>query len=377
MKMLRNICCPLAALAAATALSGCSRESQSALPPAPVSDSGARESAASSASDTGAIGVASVRGEATPDKITTCNGYSPCIGGTNSGSGPGVEGVNRGSGNGLYALADNNDGVNGTTVNPSKSQRGRSGVYGADNSSDGGSGNAGVSGSSTSGLGVIGTTTSFNGVFGQSTSNFGVVAQSGSNVSLAASVSTGDFSPAIWAIGGTTNDSNGYSIATFQSDGTPAFWVDNGYNTHVNGLIYTTGPCQYGCARGRGGQVASYVAQSSTPILEDNGESRLQSGQARIGIDASLAPAIDEGASYEVFVSPEGPSNGLYVTAKTATGFRVVESEGGRSTIAFSYRIIAKPYGTHAARLPIVTPAQMPHVVPINTPRELPRKPGA
>jgi hypothetical protein len=336
-----------------TALFGCARQAQSALPPAPIPDS-------------------AVLGQAVPDTIKTCDRPTACIGGTNWSSGPGVEGVNKGYGNGVYALANNNDGIDGTTVNPSNTQLNRSGVYGADNSTDGGGGNAGVSGSSTYWYGVQGNSTSHWGVLGQSTYSFGVVAQSDGLPLLTFPASTTELQT-IQSLGGTSNDSNGYNLATFQNNGTPAFWVDNASNAHVNGLIYTLGSCSAGCSRTRGARVASYVAQSSTPILEDRGEARLSGGQTRIAIDPSLARAIAQGATYVVFVSPEGPSHGLYVTAKTSAGFRVVENDGGRSAIAFSYRIEAKPLAIHAARLPVVAAAQMPHAVPVRAPKELPR----
>jgi hypothetical protein len=290
------------------------------------------------------------------------------------GAGPGVEAVNEGSGNGVYALANSNDGIDGTTDNPSYSRPGRSGVYGADGSTDGGGGNAGVSGSSSTNIGVLGSSTSHWGVFGQSSYSIGVVAQSAYGTSLYTTTPKNfNENPAIQSLGGTSNDSNGYNLATFQNNGTPAFWVDNASNAHVNGLIYTLGSCSGGCARTGGARVGSYAAQSSTPILEDRGEGRLSSGQTRIAIDPSLATAIDQGAAYVVFVAPEGPSHGLYVTAKTSTGFRVVENDGGRSAVAFSYRIEAKPLGIHAARLPVVSAAQMPHAVSVRTPKELPR----
>jgi hypothetical protein len=57
------------------------------------------------------------------------------------------------------------------------------------------------------------------------------------------------------------------------------------------------------------------------------------------------------------------PSHGLYVTDKTAAGFRVAENDGGHASIAFGYRIVAKPYGVTASRLPVVTAAQVPHLV--------------
>ena len=148
-----------------------------------------------------------------------------------------------------------------------------------------------------------------------------------------------------------------------QADGTLALWVTNDGNAHVNGLIYTNGSCTKGCDRTHGDRVVSYAAQSSAPMLDDVGEGRLAGGQARIAIDPSLARAIDPSAPYVVFVSPEGQSRGLYVTNRTPGGFTVAENDGGRSSISFGYRIVAKPYGVNAARLPVTTAAQMPHAV--------------
>jgi hypothetical protein len=56
-----------------------------------------------------------------------------------------------------------------------------------------------------------------------------------------------------------------------------------------------------------------------------------------------------------VFVTPEGDSNGLYVV-KGAGGFLVREQHGGRSTVPFDYRIVAKPREERGTRLARVTP---------------------
>jgi hypothetical protein len=305
-----------------------------------------------------------VRGPAVSGDVKTCDKASACIGGTNLGSGPAVQGLNSGSGDGLNALAYYNDGVNGTTTNPSYSRQPRSGVYGADNAQGSGNYNAGVTGSSSTGLGVWGSSVNHWGVFGlgQGTGG-GVVAQSFSGVSIAASPTSATEIQTIQAIGGTSGDKVGSSLETVQADGTPGFWSDDNSNAHVNGLLYTLGSCSGGCARRSGEREASYAAQSSTPILQDIGEGRLIAGQARVAIDASLARAIDQRASYLVEVSAEGPSHGLYVADRTATSFRVVENDGGHATIPFGYRIVATPQGSHAARLPIITPAQMPRGV--------------
>jgi hypothetical protein len=89
----------------------------------------------------------------------------------------------------------------------------------------------------------------------------------------------------------------------------------------------------------------------TTPQLEDVGSATLSSGRAVVRFDAALADVIDVRAGYRVFLTPDGDSKGLYVEQKTAGGFVVRESQGGRSTIAFDYRIVAKPLRLHGERL--------------------------
>ena len=104
-----------------------------------------------------------------------------------------------------------------------------------------------------------------------------------------------------------------------------------------------------------GAKLKTYLASQSLPTMEDFGEGQLVNGQAAIPLEHQFASTIDTSRSYLVFITPEGDSNGLYVTSKSANGFVVRESKGGRSTLAFQYRIIAHPYGDASARLAGVT----------------------
>jgi hypothetical protein len=91
----------------------------------------------------------------------------------------------------------------------------------------------------------------------------------------------------------------------------------------------------------------------SQPTREDYGEAQLANGQAYVRLDPAFANIIDHRAGYLVFLTPEGPSQGLYVTGKSIAGFFVRENPGGHATIGFQYRIVAKPYGVKAQRLPM------------------------
>src|SRR5262249_48964375 len=83
---------------------------------------------------------------------------------------------------------------------------------------------------------------------------------------------------------------------------------------------------------------------------------------------------------YRVFPAPEGDCRGLFVRRKSATTFEVRELMGGKSSIAFSYRIVGRrkdikehrrfakidtrlpipPAVTRAPRQPMPTPPRSP-----------------
>jgi hypothetical protein len=68
-------------------------------------------------------------------------------------------------------------------------------------------------------------------------------------------------------------------------------------------------------------------------------------------------------SSYGIFgASSTGGAgvSGLYVAAKSARGFIVREAQGGRSTIAFDYRIVATALGGAGQRMSTTTNASMP-----------------
>ncbi|HEY5096277.1 MAG TPA: hypothetical protein VII69_14285 [Candidatus Eremiobacteraceae bacterium] len=113
-----------------------------------------------------------------------------------------------------------------------------------------------------------------------------------------------------------------------------------------------------------GGQrITSYATTSTTPNIEDFGEAQLTAGQAYVSLRPAYASAIDSRYSYMVFITPEGDTRGLYVTQKTPAGFVVRENQGGRSEAVFSYRVVAKPFGSApAAMRPERAPShQLPH----------------
>jgi hypothetical protein len=97
--------------------------------------------------------------------------------------------------------------------------------------------------------------------------------------------------------------------------------------------------------------VSLYAMESPENWFEDFGSGHLTDGAATIEIDPTFAQTVSLDAGYHVFLTPNGDCDVLYVTAKTATGFAVREAKGGKSNVAFDYRIVAKRKGLEGLRL--------------------------
>lgn len=95
-----------------------------------------------------------------------------------------------------------------------------------------------------------------------------------------------------------------------------------------------------------------YDMQSPDVWYEDFGEGTLVGGKAEIKIAADFAAAVDT-ASYHVFLTSHDPaSKGLAVAARQADRFAVQEHAGGTSNLTFSWRMVARPKGNKAERMP-------------------------
>jgi hypothetical protein len=365
--------------------------------------------------------------------IISCTSTGPCQEGKNSGTGPGLEGISA-KGKGI---------IGQTTFKSTSSSNGQAGMLGQDMSTSG-IFNVGVSGTSTNGIGVSGTSILNNqgqgtGVYGRGARDFyadsrtqgefmfwGFNSNSSKRFSvdgLANTVIDGGLVVAgeIMAGSGFTSacsscasgigalvQSNGIrpalqvyatststQVADFAGGGYPrlisaensalstVFILDDSGNIVISGKIFTQGSCHDGCASAHkpGKHVTTYAPQESQPTMEDFGEAQLIGGRAYVSLDPAYASVINGHATYMVFITPEGESRGLYVTQRSDAGFAVRENQGGRSTLAFTYRIVAKPYADNSPRLPVTIsePSHMslPHAPPRPTfPTHLPNIAG-
>jgi hypothetical protein len=85
-----------------------------------------------------------------------------------------------------------------------------------------------------------------------------------------------------------------------------------------------------------------HCTESPEIYFSDYGEAKLVNGRAHIEIDPNLAKniVINEKHPLRAYVQLEGDCNGVYITNKTATGFDVVELQGGTSNVSFQWNIV-------------------------------------
>jgi hypothetical protein len=168
---------------------------------------------------------------------------------------------------------------------------------------------AGVLGTSASRPGVIGTSNALMGIYGFSTGNAGIVGES----------------------------ANPNSFAGFFAG-----------NAVVTGTL-TAGVKNAMVAFPDGSQRVLHCMESPEHWFEDFGAAKLKNGRAVVRLDADFAKVIKRG-DYRVFVTPEGDCRGLYVRRKSAASFEVRELGGGKSNVAFSYRIVGRRKGIRRHR---------------------------
>jgi hypothetical protein len=263
-----------------------------------------------------------------------------CIGGIPGAPGLGVVGVGA-PGDGVRGVASgatpSGHGVAGTTFSSSASH---AGVLG-----EASSGGVGVLGQSSSGSGI--------GVQGRGSSQavrgdggtFGVVGVGGTAGVRGGNGTTGGIG--VIGISGPTT-SGGITPWAGRFDGP----VQVNGTLFVNGALFVTGfPKSSVVPHPDGSQRVMHTVEAPESWFEDVGRAQLRQGAARVEVDPDFAAVSGLGDDYHVFLTPEGPSNGLYVTDRSSTGFEVREQGEGTSEISFSYRIMTKRADIRAERL--------------------------
>ena len=250
---------------------------------------------------------------------------------------------------GVYGLSSTADGVHGVT----SATNGNSGASGISTATTGSA--HGVYGRSSNGQGVYGTSSTTNGVEGHSTGNGG---------SGVAGIQTGTSSDSGNGLYGESADTtNLYEAIEAKADSANTY-IFEGFNAKTDGLCTIDYNAALSCTGGAilknvrtrhrdttGRRVLAYAAESASATINDVGSARLIAGSASVPLHPDFARVIDRDAAYYVFLTPLGDTRGLYVSAKSPAGFQVRETQGGRSSISFDYRIVAHPADASGDRL--------------------------
>jgi hypothetical protein len=117
-----------------------------------------------------------------------------------------------------------------------------------------------------------------------------------------------------------------------------------------------------------------YSLESPESWFEDFGRAKLARGRVKVKLDRKFV-AVADTKDYQVFLTPEGDSHGLFLSAKNGAGFEVREQQIGRtigtSSIAFSYRLVARRKDVKASRfkrIKLPQPPKMPAVKMVKPP---------
>lgn len=319
------------------------------------------------ATGVGAIGVLGGCSQGT-GVVGRSNGPSPGVG-AESDSGAGIEARSK-SGFGVLAVSTSNAGVQaiGGTFGVLAVSRGDIGVgvqgvavrgvqgFGSETGVFGQVNILGGGGPRTAFVGVHGNSNASHGVFGVSSAApipsviiGGVTGVSNQNGVVGESTSATD--AGVFGRNITPSPSGVGVLGVSRIGFAGAFSGD----VIIVGNLYVTGRKSAALPDSDGQYRTLYAVESPESWFEDFGSAKLVRGRVRVEIKKDFGQFI-YAKDYHVFLSPEGPSNGLYVEKKSASGFDVVEQGKGRSNIRFSYRIVAKRRDLRDRRLEVINP---------------------
>jgi hypothetical protein len=304
-------------------------------------------------------GARRIHPEATPTFPSTikCKKPAPnsCLTVQNSNSGNAIDGV-AAKGIGVSGSSTHGIGVDGSSSRSVGVYGESKGVSSAGVAGDGTSSSDGVYGISSSGNGVEGLSSSSDGVSGNSGTGNGVFGYSPSG--------TGGFfesAGANYTLIAYSNVAGGSPFSAQGSSG--SFSTDFAGDGVFTGSVTASGFIMDIRTRD-GAHVEAFSPESTRATIEDTGTARLESGEGAVRFDSAFASTIDVARGYQVFLTPNGDTRGLYIAAKYEGGFIVRENEHGRSSVYFDYRVVAHPYGASDARLPQLNlkPPPIPHL---------------
>jgi hypothetical protein len=330
-----------------------------------------------------------------PFTVITCMKPLPCQTYTNNGTGAGLlgststgiglKGTASGNGEGVVGIASSNravdgqakagTGVNGFSESGSGVAGGSTNGYGVSAISFGSDGIYAQADGASSFDGIIATSSGAGyGVLGISyTANPGIFAEAGTGDALYANADGGG--PGQAAVVGINANGNGSDITgsyigdiartpagvgfpfvATDSHGNDLFFIDSAGNVFYHGTLNSF-------LKTHRGNASTFETKAAIPSVDDWGTGQLVNGEAIVRLDPTFAQTLDTRQVYQVMLTPDADTRGLFVAAKSPTSFVVREVQGGRGTFAFDYHIYAVPLGRAGQRMSLM--ANMPAGAPV------------
>jgi hypothetical protein len=208
-------------------------------------------------------------------------------------------------------------------------------------------GNDGASYATTAN-GAGGSLTGYHGVLALGTNASSGIGFLGSGNNLAPTIPGGGcggaFTGAVIGAQGFSNSSaNNSAGGYFQNGGATSYAYIGCRFSNQNRKVSGNGVAGTIVKNTKGELIEMSCPEAPETVFHDYGIGQLVNGKAHISIDPDLAININICAEHplKVFITPEGDCNGVYVTNKSAQGFDVIELQGGKSNVQFSWQIVA------------------------------------
>jgi hypothetical protein len=175
------------------------------------------------------------------------------------------------------------------------------------------------------------------------------------NTTGTAIVGYGNNQPAQSLAGGSGGAFNGYDAGIFArynspgvgqgmtvQDGFGAQWTVGAWDGAAYRKIAGTGTVNTVVEDLEGKKVMLCAPEAPENLFEDYGSGELINGEAIITMDPIFSKNIEVSDKHplRVFIQLEGDCEGVFVTDKTASGFKVKELKSGTSNVSFTYHVI-------------------------------------
>jgi hypothetical protein len=124
------------------------------------------------------------------------------------------------------------------------------------------------------------------------------------------------------------------------------------YASYDHGDRYVTGLDVHLHDVGEEDNAVLYTNVSTDVSVQTSGFGRLESGSRRVEFDGAFKKVLSSDIPVVVTVSPLGCCNGVYISEIDDKGFTVIENNGGRSDIQFTWIAIGRRAGHESPNLP-------------------------